>query len=73
LESDITERYNKDKDISALGGSIDEQIKKLRKDCQWDEVTYQKTKCFILSKNPEAISTEEFKRYVRGELERIKL
>lgn len=72
LESDITERYNKDK-FSNIGGSLDEKIEKLKKSCEWNEVTYFKTKYFILSKNPEIISEEEFRKYIRSELERIKL
>lgn len=73
LESDITERYNEDKSISALGWSLKEQINKFKKDCEWNEVTYFKTKYFILSKGTKTISKEEFKKHVRSDIERIKI
>lgn len=72
LESDIIERY-KENDVLSRFGSPEEIIKKLKKDCQRNEVTYFETKYFTLLKSPEAISKENFKKYIRSELERIKL
>ena len=72
LESDMRERFKKDV-YSIVGSSLDNRIKELKKECKWNEIMFYKTKAFILSRNPKIVSKQEFKRYIRWELERIKL
>ncbi|MFA5780250.1 MAG: hypothetical protein WC947_08955 [Elusimicrobiota bacterium] len=52
---------------------IDNQIQQLKKNTIWDKITYNEFKYFILSKHPELISPEEYRKYLRQELERIKM
>ena len=67
LESDILQRCK-------MGDTLwCKDINELKKECQWDEITFYKVKYFIFKKYPKLISKEELTRYLRSELERIKL
>ena len=71
LESEIIER---EKSLLKYAKFFDdEKLKELKKECKWHKITFWEIKCFILSKHPEIVSKEDFKKYVRSELERIKM
>jgi hypothetical protein len=70
LESEIRER---DKINKPLFTKTDEYIDQLKHQIEWEELTYYKLKYFILSKHPVAINKQDFRKYIRSELERIKM
>ena len=71
LESDITERFKKSKLLGiSMGEKLDEKMEKLKKACEWNELTFYKTKYFILSKH--SFPKQWLRNFFRSELERIK-
>lgn len=67
LESDILNRSK------FLGKSL---VEDLKKQVEWNELTLPSSSvlvAFLLSRHPELVSKEDFKRYVRQNTERIKL
>lgn len=70
LESEIRERHRTDKPLLT---KTDEYIEKLKREIEWEELLYYKLKYFVLSKHPEINPTQEYRKFLRSELERIKL
>lgn len=70
LESEILKDKNK-----SLSKMIQERISELKKEVKWNKVEIlgnYEVNLYILSKHPEIISNEEYRRFLRKSIERIK-
>lgn len=65
LESNIREKEKNNK-------NIDRKIQELKSQTEWNDLWYYKLTYLILSKHSEIISNEEFRKYLRQEIERIR-
>lgn len=72
LKSEIQKKYN-DSEISPLIWNYDEKINELDKEINWNTNYNYKIKYYILSKHPEILPQNEFRKIIRKELERVKL
>lgn len=71
LESEIRERAKVDK-YANFGETVDDKIKRLKKEVEWSSLHTSKMKYFILYRHAYDFSDGEFRRYIRMELERYK-
>ena len=69
LESEI---HLKDKENRFSFTKVEEKIAELKKDIEWHPIFSNKIKYFVLSKHSELLSRQEYKKYLRQEMERIK-
>jgi hypothetical protein len=51
---------------------VEERVNHYRKDVEWHEVENYKVKFFIMAKHPDIFPSIEYRKAVRGELERVK-